>query len=100
MWKMTKRVMRVPTPSPPLVTQGGLALSVSEKAEALADSLEAQFQPINYPSDPAVIEMVGEALLAYSYEPASEPIPRRCRIPSGVSRSARRRAQTVFRTGL
>jgi hypothetical protein len=41
LWKMTKRVMRVPTPSPPLVTPGGLALSDSEKAEALADSLEA-----------------------------------------------------------
>jgi hypothetical protein len=38
LWKMTKRVMRVPTPSPPLVTQGGLALSDSEKAEALAES--------------------------------------------------------------
>jgi hypothetical protein len=72
LWKMTKRVMRVPTPSPPLITQGGLALSDSEKAEALADSLEAQFQPVNDPSDPAVIE-VGEALQAYSYAPASEP---------------------------
>ena len=37
--------MRIPTPAPPLVTPGGLALSDSEKAEALADSLEAQFQP-------------------------------------------------------
>jgi hypothetical protein len=65
--------MRVPTPSPPLVTQGGLALSDSEKAEALVDSLEAQFQPVNDPSDPAVFEMVSEALQAYSYAPASEP---------------------------
>ena len=30
------RVMRVPTPSPPLVTPGGIALSDPEKAEALA----------------------------------------------------------------
>jgi hypothetical protein len=66
LWKMTKRVMRVPTPSPPLVTQGGLALSDSEKAKTLADNLEAQFQPVNDPSDPAVIETVGEALQAYS----------------------------------
>jgi hypothetical protein len=64
--------MRVPTPSPPLVTQGGLALSDSEKADALADSLEAQFQPVNDPSNPAVIEIVGEALQAYSYAPASD----------------------------
>jgi len=28
----------------PLVTPGGIAISESEKAEALADNLEAQFQ--------------------------------------------------------
>jgi hypothetical protein len=49
LWTMTKRVMRVPSPTPPLVTEGGLALSHSEKAEALANSLEAQFQPVNDP---------------------------------------------------
>jgi hypothetical protein len=64
--------MRISTPSPPLVIQGGTALSDSEKAEALADSLESQFQPVNDPSDPAVIEKVAEALQAYSYAPASE----------------------------
>jgi hypothetical protein len=37
---------------------GGLALSDSEKFEALADSLEAQFQPVNDPSVPAVIKVV------------------------------------------
>ena len=67
---MTKRVMRVPTPSPPLVTLRGIALSDSEKAEALADSLEAQFQPVTVPSVPVVIEM---ALESYLQTPASEP---------------------------
>jgi archaellum component FlaG (FlaF/FlaG flagellin family) len=57
-----------------LVTPGGLALSDSEKAEALADSLQAQFQPVADPSDPAVIEKVDVALRVYSYEPASEPM--------------------------
>jgi hypothetical protein len=71
---MTKRVMIVTTQTPPLVTPGGLALSESEKAEAFADSLEAQFQPVANPSDPAVIETVDVALRAYSYEPASEPM--------------------------
>jgi hypothetical protein len=56
-----------------LQVPGGLAFSDSEKAEALADSLEAQFQPVNDPSDPAVIEMVNEAMQAYEYAPASEP---------------------------
>jgi hypothetical protein len=46
LWKMTKRVMKVPTPSSPLVTPGGIAVSDSEKAEAFADTLETQFQPV------------------------------------------------------
>jgi hypothetical protein len=40
----------------------GIALSDSEKAEALADSLVAQFQPLTDPSVPTVIEMVDLAL--------------------------------------
>jgi len=46
----------------PLVTPGGIARSDSEKAEALADNLESQFQPVTDPSVPAVIETVGVAL--------------------------------------
>jgi hypothetical protein len=56
--------MRIPTPSPPLVTPGRLALSDFEKAEALADSLEAQYQPVNDPSVPVVIEDFNEAMRA------------------------------------
>jgi hypothetical protein len=52
---------------------GGLALSDSEKAEALADSLEAQFQPVDDPSDPAFTEMVDVAKRVYEHAPASEP---------------------------
>jgi hypothetical protein len=73
LWKLTKRVMRVPTPSPPLLVPGGVAFSDSEKAEDLADSLEAQFQPVNDPSSPAATEAVDEALRAYEYTPSSEP---------------------------
>jgi hypothetical protein len=65
--------VRIPTPSPPLVTKGGLALSDSEKAEAFANSFETQFQPVNDPSVPAVIEVVNEPMRAYSDAPASEP---------------------------
>jgi hypothetical protein len=46
----------------PLVNPGGIALSDSEKAEDLSDSLETQFQPVTDPSVPAVIEMVYVAL--------------------------------------
>jgi hypothetical protein len=71
LWKQTRRMMRVPTPSPPLLVPGRLTLSDSKKAEALADSLEAQFQPVSDPSSPAVIEVVNEAMRAYEYAPAS-----------------------------
>jgi len=66
------RVMRVPTPSLPLVTPRGIALSDSEKAETLADNLEAQFQPMNDSSFPAVTEIVNVALWSYFYSPANE----------------------------
>ena len=68
---MTKRVMRVHTPSPPLVTPGESLYS--EKTEALADNLETQFQPVTDPSVPAVIEMVDLGLWSYLIAPASEP---------------------------
>jgi len=42
LWKMTRWVLNIPTP-PILVAPGGLALSDSEKAEALTDSMEAYF---------------------------------------------------------
>jgi hypothetical protein len=70
---MTERVMRVPTPSPPLVTPGGIAVSDSEKAEALADNLETQFQPVTDPSVPAVTETANVGLRSYFITPASEP---------------------------
>jgi hypothetical protein len=57
----------------PLVTPGGTALSDSEKAEALADILETQFQPVTDPLAPAVIEMVDVVLRSYFMSPASEP---------------------------
>jgi hypothetical protein len=73
LWMMTKRLMRVPTPSPPLITPVGIALSNSEKAEALADNLETPFQPVTDPSVPAVIETVNVGLGSYFMAPAREP---------------------------
>jgi hypothetical protein len=67
--KMTKGVMRVPTPSSPLQVPGGPALLDSENAEALAHSLVAHFQPVNDPSDLPVVEMFNEAMRAYEYAP-------------------------------
>jgi len=52
---------------------GGIALSDSEKAEALADILETQFQPVIDSSVPAVFAVVDVALRFYFQMPASEP---------------------------
>ena len=57
----------------PTVTPGGFALSYSEKAEALADNLETQFQPVTDPSAPSVIEMVDLGLRSYFMASTSEP---------------------------
>jgi hypothetical protein len=56
-----------------LLVPGGLALSDCEKAKELADSLEAQFQPVDDLSSPAVTEAVDEVMRTYKYAPASEP---------------------------
>ena len=45
-WRNDSWGMRIPNPNPPLQFPGGLACLDSEKAEALADNLEYQFQPI------------------------------------------------------
>jgi hypothetical protein len=65
---MTKLLMTVPTQSPPLITPGE-SLSDSEKAEALAESLKTQFQPVTCPSVTAVIEKVDVALRSYFMTP-------------------------------
>jgi hypothetical protein len=57
--------MLVPT-SPLLLVPRGLALSNSEKAEAVADNLKAQFQPVNFPSPPAVSVVINGALRQYA----------------------------------
>ena len=62
----------------PLVNQGVIALSDSEKAEVLADNLETQFQHAIDPSVPAVIGMVDVGLRSFFMAPASErSIPNR-----------------------
>jgi hypothetical protein len=70
---MNKRAMRVHTPSSPLVATRRIALSDSEEAEALADSLEDQFQAVTVPSLPAVIEMDDVEVESYFQTPASKP---------------------------
>jgi hypothetical protein len=56
-----------------LLVHGGLALSNSEKAQALEDSIEAQLQPVKYPSSLAFTAAVEELMRAYKYPRASMP---------------------------
>jgi len=65
-------VMRIPTPSPLLVTPRGLALSDCEEAETLGVSSEALFQLLNEPPVPAVMEVVNEAMRTYSIALANQ----------------------------
>jgi hypothetical protein len=51
----------------------GLSLSDSEKTEALPDSLEAQYHPVNYKSPPALIEAVEDSMCAYEYASVCNP---------------------------
>ena len=51
----------------------GNTLSDSEKGEALADNMGAQFQPMTDPSVPADIEKFDVALRSYLMTPTSEP---------------------------
>ena len=57
----------------PLVTPQGIALSDSEKAEALSDNLGTQFQPVTDFLVAAVIELVDVSLRSYCLIRASEP---------------------------
>ncbi len=81
---------------------GGTALSDSEKAEDLADSLKAQFRPVTASSVPAVIEMFNVQQESYFQTPASEPM---LTDPDEVQNAIRRltvgklRAQTESPTG-
>ena len=54
LWRVTKWLITVSTPSPP-GHPGWESLSDSEKADALADTLETQFQPVAEPSVPQVL---------------------------------------------
>jgi hypothetical protein len=65
---MTKQVMRITDPNPPLQVPSGLACSDSEKAEALADNLESQFQPVLVPPlQMDDVEQIKEVMQSFAF---------------------------------
>ena len=67
--------MQIPDPNPPLLVPGGLANSDSQKAEALADNLESQFQPVPVPPIQFDhVERVTEAMETFALAKASESL--------------------------
>jgi hypothetical protein len=73
LWKITKRLMRVPTPSPPGYSGGNRPLWFWEDGGTCWQS-GTRFQPVTVQSVPAVIEVVGLALESYLQTPASQPM--------------------------
>jgi hypothetical protein len=72
---MTKKLLRIPTKSPPIHGMNGLAYSNQEKANALADTLERTFTPHDDPSDIDKIEEVEEIVAGLELEqPIDEDI--------------------------
>jgi hypothetical protein len=95
--------MRLLTPSYPLLTTWSLALFDCEKAEALAYILEAQYQPVLFPTDPATIDNIDEALITYSFTSAGEPKLTNSSEVQEIIRASyvgRHRSLMVYRTGL
>jgi hypothetical protein len=64
--------MRVQTPITSPGQTRGIALLNLEGTEVLVDSLETQFQVVNDPTEPAVIEKVAEAQRTYIFTPSSQ----------------------------
>jgi len=89
MWKMTKRVMRFPTPSPSFITP------VCDKANALAESLDAHIQPITDLWVPAVAEKVDEADCFTLLANKRKTSPTKFKISFGVSMSVEHHTQKV-----
>jgi hypothetical protein len=56
----------------PLLTAAELALCVSEKAECVACGLEAQFQQVKDPPEPAVSDMSTDTTKEHTFVPACE----------------------------
>jgi hypothetical protein len=71
LWRMAKRVMRVPTLSPPSSPRKNRSLTLRNPKPSL--TLWRLFPPEADPSVPAVIDMVDVALRSYFQTPASEP---------------------------
>ena len=91
-----------PTPSPPMVISGGIALLDSKKADTHAHRLQSQLQLVKDPPEPASLRWLMRScdhMLYHSEVSLSLPTPRIFKTPFGVSKSARHNLQTVYQIG-
>ena len=70
LWKVTNRVMSFPTPSPPLVTPGGLALSDSEKLKP-----SPTVRRVIFSRSPFLRSRPSLRLLTWRWSRISRPLP-------------------------
>ncbi|CAG2055594.1 unnamed protein product [Timema podura] len=75
LWRMTRNLMRVPAPRPPIVDHNRVANFDQEKADALGEHLKAQFVPTDDPSDTVHIAYLAQVIVVVSYRPLDEPEP-------------------------
>lgn len=74
LWHMTKSLLRLPQPNPPLHGRNGMAYTDKAKSEAMADTLESTFQPNDDPSDIDHIELVEKGVGDFMADNTHSPI--------------------------
>ena len=71
---MTRRIMRIEDPNPPLQVPRASAHSDLEKTEALASNVESQFQPVPViPAQAAAVKTVMKFKELFALAPISQP---------------------------
>nr|CAD7570349.1 unnamed protein product [Timema californicum] len=75
MWCMTRNLMGIPVPMPPIVGRKGMANSNQEKADSLVKNIETQFVPTDDLSDLMHPTHVAQEIGVFSYKSLDEPEP-------------------------
>lgn len=84
-WKLSKTLRKPKTRISPLQGPNGVVYSTADKAEAFADSLEAQFTPITDHDDPSFVSMV-DSKVASILNTESDDLPIKFTTPNEIKK--------------